>query len=42
MQINAGVDCVVLGVLGDTALVDKEQVMLMEGVERIIPRTRAL
>ncbi len=37
VQINAGVDCVVLGVLGDTALVDKEQVMLMEGVERIIP-----
>lgn len=37
VQINTGVDCVVLGVLGDTALVDKEQVMLMEGVERIIP-----
>lgn len=37
VQINNGVDCVVLGVLGDTALVDKEQVMLMEGVERIIP-----
>ncbi len=37
VQVNQGVDCVVLGVLGDTTQVDKEQVLLMEGVERIIP-----
>jgi len=37
VQVNQGVDCVVLGVLGDTTQVDKEQITLMEGVERIIP-----
>ncbi|MGI5891722.1 MAG: 3-deoxy-7-phosphoheptulonate synthase [Bacillota bacterium] len=37
VQINNGVDCTVLGVLGRTETVEKEQIMLMDGVERIIP-----
>ena len=36
VQNNQGVDCTVLGVLGDTYMVDKEQVGLMNGVEKVV------
>ncbi len=36
VQINHGVDCTVLGVLGDTYTVDKERIGLMGGVERVV------
>ncbi len=36
VQNNQGVDCTVLGVLGDTYMVDKERVGLMSGVERVV------
>ncbi|MGI6153591.1 MAG: 3-deoxy-7-phosphoheptulonate synthase [Christensenellaceae bacterium] len=36
VQENAGVECTVLGVLGDTYTVDKELVGLMAGVERVV------
>ena len=37
VQINRGVGCTVLGVLGDTLLIDKENMELREGVERVMP-----
>lgn len=37
VQVNNGVECAVLGVLGDTYTVDKEKVSLMDGVERVVP-----
>lgn len=37
VQVNSGVECAVLGVLGDTYTVDKEKVSLMDGVERVVP-----
>ena len=37
VQINKGVGCTVLGVLGDTLLIDKEKIGLREGVERVMP-----
>ncbi|MEA5002180.1 MAG: 3-deoxy-7-phosphoheptulonate synthase [Christensenella sp.] len=36
VQINHGIDCTVLGVLGDTYTVDKERIGLMGGVERVV------
>lgn len=36
VQNNQGIDCTVLGVLGDTYMVDKERVGLMGGVERVV------
>ena len=34
VQTNKGVNCTVLGVLGDTYMVDKERVGMMNGVDR--------
>lgn len=36
VQTNKGVDCTVLGVLGDTYTVDKERVGMMNGVDRVV------
>ena len=36
VQQNQGIDCTVLGVLGDTYMVDKERVGLMNGVDRVV------
>lgn len=36
VQRNQGIDCTVLGVLGDTYMVDKERVGLMGGVDRVV------
>ena len=36
VQTNKGVDCTVLGVLGDTYMVDKERVGMMNGVDRVV------
>ena len=36
VQTNHGLDCTVLGVLGDTYTVDKERIGLMGGVERVV------
>ena len=36
VQTNHGIDCTVLGVLGDTYTVDKERIGLMGGVERVV------
>ncbi len=36
VQTNTGVECTVLGVLGDTYTVDKEMVGMMGGVERVV------
>jgi 3-deoxy-7-phosphoheptulonate synthase len=37
VQTNTGVECTVLGVLGDTYMVDSETVEMMSGVDRIVP-----
>ena len=37
VQINKGVGCTVLGVLGDTLSIDKAKIELREGVERVMP-----
>ncbi len=36
VQTNKGVDCTVLGVLGDTYMVAKERVGMMNGVDRVV------
>ncbi len=36
VQVNEGVECTVLGVLGDTYTVDKEVVAMMGGVEKVV------
>lgn len=36
VQVNEGVECTVLGVLGDTYTIDKEVIALMGGVERVV------
>ena len=36
VQINQGIGCTVLGVIGDTSQMDKEKITLKPGVERII------
>ncbi|MGN0995393.1 MAG: 3-deoxy-7-phosphoheptulonate synthase, partial [Candidatus Ventricola sp.] len=37
IQRNAGVDCVVLGVIGDVAHLDPQDFLIRPGVERIMP-----
>ena len=37
IQRNAGVDCVVLGVIGDVAHLDPQDFLIQPGVERIMP-----
>ncbi|NLT17697.1 MAG: 3-deoxy-7-phosphoheptulonate synthase [Clostridiales bacterium] len=37
VQMNEGVGCTVLGVLGDTIVLDREKLELREGVERVMP-----
>ena len=37
VQVNQGVDCTVLGVLGDTARVDRDRLSMKEAVDRIVP-----
>ena len=37
IQRNAGVDCVVLGVIGDVAHLDPTDFLIQPGVERIMP-----
>ena len=37
IQRNAGVDCVVLGVIGDVAHLDPHDFLIQPGVERIMP-----
>ncbi len=36
VQVNEGVECTVLGVLGDTYTLDKEMTGMMSGVERVV------
>lgn len=36
VQINSGVDCTVLGVIGDTASIDRESFSVRPGVERVV------
>ncbi|MEZ4357111.1 MAG: 3-deoxy-7-phosphoheptulonate synthase [Eubacteriales bacterium] len=36
VQINAGVECYVLGVIGDTASLDRDALSMREGVDRIM------
>ena len=37
VQINHGTHCTVLGVLGDTTVIDKERFSLLDGVDRVVP-----
>ena len=37
VQRNAGVDCTVLGVLGDVASLDPHDFLIQPGVERVMP-----
>ena len=37
VQRNAGVDCTVLGVLGDVARLDPHDFLIQPGVERVMP-----
>ncbi len=37
VQINAGTQCTVLGILGDTHKIDKEKILLYPEVERVMP-----
>ena len=37
VQRNAGVDCTVLGVLGDVAKLDPHDFLIQPGVERVMP-----
>lgn len=36
VQRNQGIDCTVLGILGDTYTVDKDQIGMMSGVDRVV------
>ncbi|MEG2958020.1 MAG: 3-deoxy-7-phosphoheptulonate synthase, partial [Christensenellaceae bacterium] len=36
VQTNSGVECTVLGVIGDTYTIDKESIGLMNGVDRVV------
>lgn len=36
VQVNDGVECTVLGVLGDTAVLDQDRLSMREGVERVM------
>lgn len=37
IQVNKGVDCTVLGVLGNTHIIDVDKVMLFDNVEKVMP-----
>ncbi len=37
IQINKGIDCTVLGVLGNTHIIDMDKVMLLDNVEKVMP-----
>jgi len=37
VQVNKGVDCTVLGVLGNTHIIDIDKVMLLDNVEKVMP-----
>ena len=37
IQVNKGVDCTVLGVLGNTHIIDMDKVMLLDNVEKVMP-----
>ena len=36
VQINNGVECTVLGVLGDTTIIDQDHLSMKEGIDRIV------
>lgn len=36
VQVNNGIECTVLGVLGDTYILDKETIGMMSGVDRVV------
>lgn len=37
IQVNRGIDCTVLGVLGNTHVIDIDKVMLFDNVEKVMP-----
>ncbi len=37
IQVNKGVDCTVLGVIGNTNIIDIDKVMLLDNVEKVMP-----
>ncbi|MGI6160755.1 MAG: 3-deoxy-7-phosphoheptulonate synthase [Christensenellales bacterium] len=37
VQMNDGIGCMVLGVIGDTISIDKDKISMMPGVDRIMP-----
>lgn len=37
IQINHGIDCMVLGVIGNTHVIDIDKVMLLDNVEKVMP-----
>ena len=37
IQVNKGVDCTVLGVIGNTHIIDIDKVMLLDNVEKVMP-----
>ncbi|MDL2288398.1 3-deoxy-7-phosphoheptulonate synthase [Oscillospiraceae bacterium OttesenSCG-928-F05] len=37
VQVNTGINCVVLGIIGDTHSLDRDKISLMPGVERVLP-----
>ncbi len=36
IQVNSGVECTVLGVLGDTATIDADHLSMKEGIDRVV------
>lgn len=37
IQVNKGVDCTVLGVIGNTHIIDIDKIMLLDNVEKVMP-----
>lgn len=37
IQVNHGIDCMVLGVIGNTHIIDVDKVMLFDNVEKVMP-----
>ncbi len=37
IQVNKGVDCTVLGVIGNTHVIDMDKIMLLDNVEKVMP-----
>lgn len=37
IQVNHGIDCMVLGVIGNTHVIDIDKVMLLDNVEKVMP-----